>query len=178
MASLIATACAKSEAKVELVGTIGDDAAGDAVTVDLARAGVGHAALLRLPGVATSTAGEVPGALTGSGPRLDAGDLDLGLRYLHDVRVIVVAELLPEELESIIVEAAAYAGAVIVAVAGPGTSVGAVMAEAATVLEAPVAALTPFAEMIGRYAAGLDAGASPADAFAAATQGAGWEPAG
>ena len=32
-----------------------------------------------------------------------------------------------------------------------------------------------FAELVGRYAAGLDAGRTPADAFSAATTGTHWE---
>jgi ribokinase len=175
VASLVAMACVKAGAKVELVGTIGDDDAGDAVAVDLARAGVGHAALLRIPGVATSLAVD---AAVAPGPRLDGRDLDLGLRYVADFRVLVAAEPLPAELEAIVLEAAAYAGAAIVAVTAHGGSVGGALADAATLLEAPEEALGPFAEMVGRYAAGLDAGADPAAAFAAAAHGAGWEPAG
>jgi hypothetical protein len=174
LVSLVAIACAKAGAKVELVGTIGDDEAGDAVAVDLARAGVGHAALLRIPGVATPHADVAAAAR----PRLEAHDLDLGLRYVPDFRVLVAAEPLPAELEAIMFEAAAYAGAAIVVVTARGGTLGSTLADAATVLEAPEVAGGPFAEMVGRYAAGLDAGAEAAAAFSAAAQGAGWEPAG
>jgi hypothetical protein len=174
VASLVAMACVKAGAKVELVGTIGDDDAGDAVAVDLTRAGVGHAALLRIPGVATSLAVD---AAVAPGPRLDARDLDLGLRYVPDFRVLVAAEPLHTDLEVIVLEAAAYAGAAIVAVTAHGGAVGGALADAATVLEAPEEALAPFAEMVGRYAAGLDAGVAPEAAFADAAHAAGWEPA-
>jgi hypothetical protein len=174
MASFIAKACVGVGTKVELVGTVGDDAAGDAVVVDLARAGVGHAALLRVP--ADASAADGPAASPGT--RLDARDLDLGLRYLADFRVLVVAEPLPADAEAVVIEAAAYSGAVLIAVAGGGAAVGPALADVATVLEAPDAAPVPFAEMVGRYAAGLDAGLEPAAAFTAAAQGAGWEPAG
>ena len=45
----VAMAVAAAGGRVELVGSVGDDAAGDAVAIGLARAGVGHAALLRIP---------------------------------------------------------------------------------------------------------------------------------
>lgn len=175
MASFIATACVGAGAKVELVGTVGDDKGGDAVVVDLARGGVGHAALLRVPAMVIASADASAAPVT---TRLDARDLDLGLRYVPDFRVLVVAETLTAELEEIVLEAAAYSGASIVVVAVGGRPVGAALADVATVLEAPDAAPVPFAAMVGRYAAGLDAGAEPAAAFGAAAQGAGWEPAG
>lgn len=172
MASFIARACAVAGSKVELVGTVGDGEAGDAVVVDLARAGVGHAALLRVPTIVTSR-DDAPAASQGT--RLDARDLDLGLRYLADFRVLVVAEPLPAEVEATIIEAAAYSGAALIAIVSGGRSIGAALADLATVLEAPDDAPVPFAEMVGRYAAGLDAGLEPAAAFTAAAQSAGWE---
>lgn len=174
LASLIAVACVSAGAAVELVGTIGDDAGGDAVAVDLARSGIGHAALLRIAAVPTAS---TDGA-SGPGPRLEARDLDLGLRYVADFRVLVAAEPLTPDLEAVIIEAAAYAGAAVVAIAAGDGAVGNALADSATVFEAPSEALGPFAEMIGRYAAALDAGVPPGAAFAAAARGAGWEPAG
>lgn len=173
LAARIAVAAAAAGGRVELAGSIGDDEAADAVTIGLARAGVGHAALQRIPASVTPREGSLPGL-----PRMDARDVDLALRYLTDYRVIVVADALPAELEAVVLEAAGYMGATIVAVVSSGGRVGPALADAATVLEAPEDALGPFAELVGRYAAGLDAGTAPAEAFAAATRGAGWEPAG
>ena len=172
LAARIAMAASAAGVRVELAGTIGDDEAGDAVALALARAGVGHAALQRLPATITPRLGS-----RAAMPRLDARDLDLALRYLADYRVLVVADPLSTALERIVVEAAGYAGATIVAVVPPGGRVGPELAEVATALEAPEEATGPFAELVGRYAAGLDTGAAPAEAFAAATRSTGWEPA-
>lgn len=53
LASTIARTAAAAGATVQLIGKVGDDPSGDAVLLDLARAGVGHAALLRDPGKPT-----------------------------------------------------------------------------------------------------------------------------
>jgi hypothetical protein len=173
LAARIALAAAAAGGRVELAGSVGDDEAADAVAIGLARAGVGHAALQRIPAAVTPREGSVPGL-----PRMDARDVDLALRYLTDYRVLVVADALPADLEAVVLDAAGYTGAAIVAVVSSGGRVGPTLADAATVLEAPEDALGPFAELVGRYAAGLDAGTAPAEAFAAATRSAGWEPAG
>ena len=174
LAARIALAAAAAGGRVELAGSVGDDEAADAVAIGLARAGVGHAALQRIPAAVTPREGSLPGL-----PRMDARDVDLALRYLTAYRVLVVADALPAELEALaILEAAGYTGATIVAVVSSGGRVGPALADAATVLEAPEDALGPFAELVGRYAVGLDAGTAPAEAFAAATRSAGWEPAG
>ena len=57
----VARAAAAGGAEVQLVGKIGDDPAGDAVLLALARGRVGHIALLRDPGRATPIAS--PGVL-------------------------------------------------------------------------------------------------------------------
>jgi ribokinase len=53
LAAGIARAAAAAGADVQLIGKVGDDAAGDAVLLALARGGVGHIALLRDAGRAT-----------------------------------------------------------------------------------------------------------------------------
>lgn len=173
LAARISIAAAKAGGRVELAGSVGDDDLGDSVAVGLARAGIGHAALQRIPSAATPREGSAT-----EPPRLDARDLDLALRYLSDYRVVVVADPLPAELEEIVVEAAAFAGAAIVAIVPAGGRTGAAFAATATVLEAPEDAAAPFAELVGRYATALAAGTAPAEAFAGATRGAGWDPAG
>src|SRR3954452_23161821 len=62
VAAQIALAAARAEADVQLVGKIGEDAAGDAVLMALAAGGVGHVAMLRDPGRGTpvATAGPAP----------------------------------------------------------------------------------------------------------------------
>ncbi|HEY5495717.1 MAG TPA: hypothetical protein VIK16_03590 [Candidatus Limnocylindrales bacterium] len=59
----IARAAAAARAEVQLIGKVGDDPAGDAVLLALARGGVGHIALLRDAGRATPIAS--PAALEG-----------------------------------------------------------------------------------------------------------------
>ena len=51
--ALIALAAAAAGASAKLLGAVGDDARADALAVALGRAGVGHAALLRLAGAVT-----------------------------------------------------------------------------------------------------------------------------
>jgi len=56
LAAAIALAAAAAGAEVQLVGKVGDDPAGDAVLLALARGAVGHLALLRDPGQPTPIA--------------------------------------------------------------------------------------------------------------------------
>lgn len=167
----IALAAATAGARVELVGKVGDDAAGDAVAVELERAGVGHAALLREPAAHTPIAGAEMALALGR------ADVELALRYLPDFRVIVAADVLPDPVAEVVAEAAGYAGAHRVLIGGRVTK-----DDAVTQLVAPSKAKGPsgdgaFAAFVGRYAAFLDAGQSPADAFTTAAREVGWEPA-
>jgi hypothetical protein len=77
-----ARAAAAAGATVQLVGRIGGDATGDALLLDLARARVGHAAVLRDAGRPTpSQPGELedgPGAELDAGPSLVTADLEAG----------------------------------------------------------------------------------------------------
>lgn len=168
----IARAAVAAGARVELVGSIGDDAEGNAVVVGLARAGVGHAALLRDPAARTPHA-ERP--REGMLPRLDRGDIELGLGYLLDFSVLLLAEPLDPDAEAAALDAAAFRGAHVVAVLPHGALPGERLAAAATVFEAPADGGGAFAAMVGRYAAELERGAAPADGFARATAQTGWE---
>ncbi len=215
IAAGLAAAAAAAGAEVQLVGRIGDDAAGDALVLALGRAGVGHAAMLRDPGhptpilVAEAGAGDDdaladlpagaalvaqaaldeergPGVVAGTGevvlperpderPHLEAADIELAVRYLPEVRVIVVAMALDEAAARVVAEEAAATGAAVIVIVAPGTSIPDALT-GATVLEAP--ASDPdgaFARLVGAFAAALDAGASAAEAFRSAAAGAGWE---
>jgi hypothetical protein len=201
----IALAAAAAGPRVELVGTIGDDADGDAVAIALGRAGVGHAALLRDPAGRTPRVGPPPGvgaqdvegppsgdatqaprrdagdvAAPSPGeardaPRLDAEDVDLGLRYLADYRVLVLAEPLPPPAEAVALEAARYQGAAVIAVVPAGASTSERLRDAATVLEAPEDGGSAFAELVARYAVALDSGQEPRVAFETARVATGFE---
>ena len=172
----IAIACAALGASVELAGTVGDDSAGGALAVALARHGVGHAALLRIASVATPRAGDADRL-----PGLEAPEIDLALRYLPECRVLVIAEPLSAEAERAAIEAAAYHGAAVVGLVadsadGADGAATRGLAAAVTMLLLPLEPGSPFAELVARYAVGLDAGQSAAAAFDAARRAVGWEP--
>lgn len=190
LAAGIALAAARAGASVELVGSIGDDPEGDRVVVLLGQAGVGHAALLRDPAGHTPVGPAEPAQRaepaepsepsepTGSRtpvPRLEAEDVELGLRYLAEIRVLVLAEPLEPGAQMAAIEAAGYHSAAVVAVVPQHSQLAPALAEAGTVLEAPDDDVASFAELVGRYAAGMATGNTPRDAFAAATDAIGWE---
>ena len=118
LGSTIARAAATAGSAVQVVGRVGEDAAGDAVLLDLAAAGVGHVAILREPGRPTPALPPEPGKspspdgpalgealiadaaddvdaadpeLSTAGLSVDAADLELALRYVPDYRVLVLA---------------------------------------------------------------------------------------
>jgi hypothetical protein len=181
---------------VQLVGKVGEGVAGDAVLLSLARSRVGHVAVLRdastkttvAPSAATSehildddddddddpTADPTADPRRGDQSRLDSGDLELALRYLPDYRVVVVADPLDEPALGTVVAAARWAGAQLIVVV-PSGSHAARMPEDATVLESPEHDPDgAFGAVVGAYAAALDRGAPPAEAFASASAGTGW----
>lgn len=180
LAAGVALAAARAGASVELVGSIGDDPEGDRVVVLLGQAGVGHAALLRDPAGHTplAPAGRTPVEPADDrapAPRLEAEDVELGLRYLAEIRVLVLAGPLEPGAQQAALDAARYHGAAVVAVVPPGSEPDAGLAESGTVLEAPEEDVASFAEMVGRYAAGMATGMPAPEAFAAATEAIGWE---
>lgn len=171
-AGRIAVASAGAGGRVELVGSVGDDADGDAVIVELGRAGIGHAAVLRDPGGATPRDGNADEKPLS---RLDAADIDLGLSYVAECQVLVVAEPLPAEALRVASDAAGYHGAALVVLINAGTVPSADLPESATLLEIPDEDSGAFPELVGRYAALLDSGRSPADAWRDAIDEGGWE---
>jgi hypothetical protein len=190
MAADVARAAASGGGAVQIVGRIGDDAAGDAVLLDLAGAGVDHVAVLRAGGettplIADDGGDELPAASaladegpaddrSGDGLALEAADIELALRYLPDYRVIVVAPGLDVAAIATVVAAAGWSEARLVGrVEGRGAPAD--LPADATVLEQPHDADAAFASVVARYAVELDRGTDPASAFATASAGAGWE---
>ncbi|MEW6223527.1 MAG: PfkB family carbohydrate kinase [Chloroflexota bacterium] len=190
----IALAAAGQGARVELVGRIGDDAAGDDLLLALGRAGVGHVAVLRDPSrrtpvVARPTPDDEPldadavaepaepdpaAEPAPDAPRLEPADVALGLQYLTSFEVLVVTEDAPPPVVRACVEAAQFAGArLVVCVAASGVEPPGLPPDA-TVLAAPDVDGDAFAGLVGSYAAALDRGEAPEAAFGAATSG-GWE---
>jgi len=109
---------------------------------------------------------------------LEPADVALGLRYLRDYLVVVAVEPLADGGAAVIADAASFADATLVVVTQPGVALPPAYA-AATLFEAP--ADDPdgaFAGLVGRYAAALDRGIAPAEAFRSATSAGGWEAAG
>ena len=194
-ACAIAVAAAAHGSTVELVGRTGDDPPGDALMLALARAGVGHVAILRDPARATpvvepgspdeidpSVVGDegpptppTPPLAPGDAPQLEPADVALGLQYLTTFAVLVVTDDAPAAVVPVAAEAAAFAGAHLVLLLAPDAPAPDGLPAASTVLGAP--ADDPdgaFALVVGAYAAALDGGAAPADAFTGALAG-GWE---
>jgi hypothetical protein len=188
----VALAAAERGAAVELIGRAGDDAAGDAMLLALARAHVGHVALLRDPArptpiVAAATDDELsvtasdaetaatPSQAMASGPILEPADVSLGLRYLPSYDVIVVTDDVAGAVIPVAVEAAEFAGAHLVVLVGEGSAPPDGLRIEALVLQAPTEDLDgAFATLVGAYAAALAGGQAPADAFTAA-RGTAWE---
>ena len=198
IAADVAVAAAAVGAPVQVVGRVGEDAAGDAVLLGLAAAGVGHVAVLREATHSTPAAlpdagqpaipdGPDPGeALLAAdegadaeprvpdGLSMDSGDLELALRYLPDYRVLILAaDLDPRALETV-VAAAAWSSAHLVALVAPRDD-GAGLPEDATVFQRPVDGREgAFADAVAAFAVALDRGDDPKEAFRRATAAAGW----
>lgn len=184
----LALAAARLESEVELVGAIGDDPEGDRIVVELGRGGVGHAALARDPAAHTPLITQPRDARPL--PHLDAADVEMGMRYMRECRVLVIsAELDPEALAKA-QEMADFHSAAVVMVANAGTVDPALLGDAVTLLERPLtedeeaaedavvvaADDAAFGAFVAEYAVRLDRGEQPAQAFAAALGDSAWEP--
>jgi sugar/nucleoside kinase (ribokinase family) len=183
----IALAAAARGATVEVVGRAGDDPAGDALVIDLARAGVGHAAVLRDPARPTPVVTEIladeaaepfadedaPTAVAvPPGPRLEPADVALGLAYLTSFGVLVVADDAPPDVIPVCIERAAFAGAHLVILVPDGTPPPDDLPATAMVLAAPAdGGSGAIGRTIGDYAAHVDAGMEPGRAFRLALDG-------
>jgi hypothetical protein len=187
----VARSAIAAGAHVEIVGRVGEDSAGNDVLLDLAAAGIGHVAILRDAGHATMEAapsgepdaspfedGELvapmPATTTVAMTPLDAADVELALRYLPEYRVIVVVDPLDDAALRAAGDATRWAGAALVVVVPAGTAASGSLDPETTVLEAPADDARAFARLVGEYAAALDRGEPPADAFATASGGVGW----
>jgi sugar/nucleoside kinase (ribokinase family) len=178
--ALAAAAAARAGATVQLVGKAGEDRAGNDLMLALARAGVGHVALLRDPAHATPIVAaadqdddgeDAPASLpsmipadTAERPSLDAADVELALRYLPDYTTVVVAEPQPEAVMTIVVDAVAFTGAALLLVVD--RAAGYAPPASAVVFEAPVSDPDgAFATMLGELAAAIDRGTPVEAAF-------------
>ena len=176
----IAIAAVAAGGTAQIVGRVGEDAAGEAALLDLSRRSVGHAAIMRDPGRPTpllpapgdddavdADGGTASADISGTST-LDAADLKLAFDYLPEYSVIVVAEPLAPATLAVAVDAAAWSGSALVVVGAAGL---AGLPDDATVFEAPTDGDPEgaFAAMVGAYAAGLDRGEDAKAAFDAAS---------
>ncbi len=195
VAARVALAAAGAGSVVQLVGKTGDDPIADTVVLDLARGGVGHVALLRDPARATPMESlapddlgpddEAPPSATdpatattadpNPGPALEPADVDLGLRYLTDFRVVVLAEPANPEIVGIVAEAARWGASRMVMVVRNGEAVVDGLPADVVVFEAPDDDPDGlFASVVGTFAAGLDQGTDADAAFRASLGSDGW----
>ena len=197
MSSGVALSAAGAGRVVQLVGRVGDDPTADAIVLDLARGGVGHVALLRDGTRATPLEQAVPDGteiddedeeagdfgvaeaaappVAHPGPALDAADVDLGLRYLTEFAVLVVADPVDAATVAAVAEAAGWGDARLIMVVGHDAPVPDGLPADAVVFEAP--GEDPdgvFATLVGHFAAGLDDGADLEAAFRASLGSDGW----
>jgi sugar/nucleoside kinase (ribokinase family) len=193
-ASRVALAAAAAGRAVQLVGRTGDDPTAEAVVLDLARGGVGHVALLRDPSRVTpleavsaidiepddlddtaATPASPGPAVSVSAPPLDAADVDLGIRYLTDFAVVVLAEPASADVVRVVADAARWAAARLILVVAAGGSVPDGLPPDGIVFEAPDSDPDGvFASLVGDFAAALDDGAEPEVAFRASVASDGW----
>ena len=110
-------------------------------------------------------------------PGLEAGDIQMALRYLTGPNVVVVAESLAASSLAAAVDGAAFSGAKLIVLADADSGALANVPDSATVLERPAADDGSFARLVGAFAASLDAGNDPARAFREGVAASGWEPA-
>ena len=183
LAGRLALAAAEAGASVELIAKVGDDPAGDALLIALARAGVGHVAVLRdpvHPTVRRSEAGDVAVDVVAldetpsthlaeprPGPELDVDDVGLALRYLTEFGVVVAIHPTPG-IVSEVAAAATWGGAHLVVVTRAGDVVATGIPAGSLVLEAADDGVndSSIGSRLGIYAAAVDGGVPPGDAYA------------
>ena len=175
LAASIATAAAAEGALVEVIARVGDDRAGDSLLISLARHHVGHVAVLRDPArstTMTTATADIDVAATDvaerssvdDGPRLEAADANLALRYLPQTSVIVAVHLADDVLAEAI-HGASWAESALVVVVPPHADVPVDLPEGAITLEVDDSDESAAGAAIVRYAAALDRGDMPREAF-------------
>ena len=184
----IAMAVAGHGKAVQFVGKVGEDDAGEAVVLALGKLGVGHVAMLREAGRPTARARVVEDdAIAGEdqtadeshdGLALEGADVELALRYLTDFAVLVLADGDGVEIARVVADAANWSGARLIVVLPAGGALPESIPQDAIVFEAPDDDPDGlFAGMVGAFAAALDNGDEPGDAFTSAVAAEGWTPA-
>ncbi len=177
----VAAAAVEAGGRAQLLGRIGDDPPGDAVVLDCANRGIGHAALIRSAGRPTPLLDPSDGLPRAGEPLgLDAGDVELGLRYFVDLAVVAVVDPLPEAALATAAEVAVAQDAALVVVLARGEPVPTFgdVRPVSIVLEAPDReGRAAFDVLVGRLSAALERGVAPEEAFREAVAATGWTPA-
>ena len=148
LAQQIARQAAAAGARVEMVGVAASDETGDALLLELAAAGVGHATAVR-----------------SGADGLDAADLDLALNYLPDIRAIVLVGPDPSLIPAAAAESG-WSGAGLVLVTSKAHPLDSGMAPQAVVIEAPPSDPDgTFAGLVAALAVRLELGDDPKAAW-------------
>jgi len=159
MVEAIAGRAAQLGSPTEVVGVLPGDGAGDRRLLHLASRGIGHAAVLR-----TTAA------------NLDPADLELALRYLPDLRAIVLVE--PSvDLVAPAVAASAWSGAALVIVTSAPTDDGDAGSNTWVLAAPKTDPDEAFAGVVADLAHRLHDGADPGQAWQATLTVLGLEPA-
>jgi hypothetical protein len=174
----VAAAALEVGGRVELLGRIGDDPVGEALVLDLARRGVGHAAVIRSPGRPTPVLDDRRGG--GEPLGLDAGDVELGLRYFVDLAAVAIVDPLPDAVLETAAQIADAQDAAVVVVVERGAPPPSTVLEGVpnhVILEAPGPDGRPaFDRLVGRLVARLADGVPVDDAFWEEVAATGWQP--
>jgi hypothetical protein len=110
-------------------------------------------------------------------PPLDAGDIDLALRYLSELGVLVVADPIDDDTLRVVVDAASWASAQLIIVLPSGSRPPNGVPDDAIIFEAPSEHPDgAFATLVGSFAAALDDGDEAVHAFQEAVAIEGWTP--
>lgn len=156
-------AIAAAGRETQIVGRVGDDASADAVLQDLARAGVGHVAILRDPARPTPLADGRHGIATDPAPEVDGADVELALRYLTEFRVIVQVGPATAAVTDVVGRATEWAEAALI-IANPSSGerggLPDVLARAQVVRRDESATEAEFEARVVDLAVGLDASAT------------------
>lgn len=152
----VARRAAAGGSKVEVIGVVPGDATWDGVLYELTAAGVGHATVVRSAGGA-----------------MEPADLELALRYLPDIRAVVLVRP-PARLLSTALAGADFTGATVILVGLLEEDALAALASSRSGSAAPLILDPPdsdrdgtFAGFVAALAVRLDAGDAPEAAFRA-----------
>ena len=163
----VAMAVAAAGRTVQIVGRVGDDAAADAVLQDLARAGVGHVAILRDPARSTPVVDGLDEdgpavARPDASPEIDGADVELALRYLTEFRVIVLVEPATSAVADVVSHATAWGEAELIVATASADKASEVAGRAQVVSRDTGEAEAAFVDRVAALAVTLDSGPTPA----------------